>query len=544
MASRRPQRLAVIIKRANGADVRFGAGPGPVANRATGIKFSTRLMEGFAEGQFTIPRSTLVGIELSIYDTVQFVTDTGRVVYEGRVAGLQLEDANRVTVLTGSWMSHGRDRPLAPYIYLVRDAQNWGQVTAARMSKITVAGYSGTTARVEDGGVFIFDEGGLPFTATALPWAGLMYEAPPGAFIDELVMTYGNRANYVADPNRHAYVLLGNSDAIDDGAGTYDISADLAPTAGTLHTVSLPATKATRHWASVECSYGAAVGGSDNYERSVGFFNPVVIGPHKLTRDANNYLRVSDIIKHSAAQAAPLLDTTAIPDTPYRVAHCRVDDPTDPYDLWLAMNRYELKNLAVWTNRQLTYTDIDRDAVNWQITGSDPNTSVRFDGPQAGQQINGMMVRFQNVLTTRADIVTPTTNPTQLADTSPSIPANMAGVPVWEKLQLPDPDTPTGAARYGEVVMAAFNRQKRPGKATVFGTIRNGFNADTDAMLVRAGTTVLVTDEVTNGGSAPRLIVETTYTDETQRLDLTIDGTSQDADALLADLQDAGKINV
>lgn len=548
MRAQRPQRLAVIVRRFNGGDIRFGAGPGPVANRANNIMFKTRLMEGFAEGQFDIARSSLVGIEFSIYDTVQFVTETGGVAYEGRIAGLQLADNNRVTVLTGSWMSHARDMPLMPYIYIDRDVTKWGDPIPERVTwlKSNNRTLEGPEQSADSGAMFRLISKGLPFNFGSLPDYAAYYEAPPGAFIGwtQLTMQRTSADFNTADPNWS--VTIGNSPLSDPGGVSLgDSTANLASLMGAATTTRLTATTKDRHFTCVELYYGAGnAGGPDNVERGIYVTNPLVAGPHGLTFDSNNYLRVSDIIKHSAGLACPLFDLSQLADSSvYRVGQCRLDDPTDPYDLWLSLNKYELKNLAVWRNRQLVYEDIDRNKVSWQITGRATNTTVKFDGPQAGQQLNGMVVRFQNVLTNRADIVTPTSN-TNLADTDSRIPANVAGIQAWGTLQMPDPDTPTGAARYGQLTLQAFNRQKRPGKASVVGTLKDGSNQTSDAMWVRASDTVLVTDEVTPGGPQPRLIVETTYYDETQKLEMSIDATSQDADALLADLLDAGKVSI
>lgn len=519
--------LHAQVETLDGATYRWDRFTRDSANLMLDASKASQLMEGFADATVRLPRLPSVSWpDLDQYATLRLFNDAGACVYEGRIVGTDSDTATGVTsVAAASWMGHARDKPVMPCIYIDRDPGNWTDAPTERVQALKAVGYRCDSARAEPGGAFTFDEGGLPFTAGSLPMSYLSYEAPPGATIAKVLATCQRiSADYVSDVSRGAYMYLG---VLPDLTGGTDQTSNLSPSISATN-VTLTATTATRRWVAIQCWYSAAVGGSDEYERAIRFWNLAVIGPHGLTFDSSNRLRASDIIKHSAALAAPLLDTSGVETTDFTVSQLILTEPTAPYDVWLDVNKLEMKNLAAWENRRVEYADLPTEP-KWQVRSDDPRVRIKLDGPTLESQYNGVTVRFQNVTTSRADLVSPLTN-SELRNTDPALAANRYGIDAWRTLQLPDPDTPENAARYGAKALAHFNAQRRPGKITVDSHIQDMAGAWHHVSEVRAGDGIIVTDL---GDDTMRLINREDYNFATDRVTLTVDGNSQDIDAQL-----------
>lgn len=523
--SRKPSTLLhAVVESVDGAVFRYDAFTRDPENRLLTAKKSSRMMEGYAGGAVLLPRGPSVNLgELGPYGTLKLYLDDGDQVYESRIAAPEADSATqRVSVECASWMSHGRDRPMPPYIYRDADRSAWKEMSAARKIYLESLGIDAQAATTLDG-----DTGGVVTRMTGA-WDGV---AQSESWYNRLPARIGFvrfpwRVNSNVNPASASWLWLGTLEELDSGASGGVTTGDLQPSGGT-GSVDLVPTGINPVFASVVLQFATA-GGVTGTPYEV-IWQPVVYGPHDLPELPNGGLRVSDMIKHSAAMAAPLLDTSGIADTEFEVMQALIPDLLDPYDFWVSLNKYELRNLAVWDDRKMTYDAIDDSDADWYVRRADPNVRVKFDGPNAGAQANGIMVRFQNIENGRADLLTPSTN-LELADNDPRLAANRLGVDAWESVTLPDPDTPEGASRYGQLALARFNAQARGGKITIKGHVQDAAGAWHPVSKIRVNDTILVADEP---GEVPRVIYEEDYDYGPDVSTLTVNRPSQDADAIL-----------
>lgn len=523
--SRPSTRLHAVVTTLDGQSFRWDPLDRQRANRMTSVKKASKIMEGYADASVELPRAGDVPwADLGLYASLALYLDDGDRVYEGRIAAPEFDSASqRVAVGCASWMTHGRDRPMLPYIYMDQGMDRWGEMPAERLA-VVGKDVASLQVQVQNGHAqILFPNQAITGSVRGEAW----YTAPPGATADLLA--------YTAHRVSMAFGANVGIDWYDDPG-----SAAAQTTAGTYDNTARTATPTTGHRFIAMGIDTNGTSGTPNVGQMLDIYNLAVIGPHGLDYDSDFQLRASDIIKHSAAAAAPLLDTSLIPDTDYAVGQLVIADPTDPYDIWLGVNKYELRNLAVRGDRKMRYEVLDDTDADWYVRRADPAVRVKFDGAEIGQQANGIVVRFQNVLTGRADMVTPETND-ELANSDPTLAANRAGIDAWLTIQLPDPDSPTGAARYGQKVLARFNAQRRSGKITIRGHVQDRAGAWHPVSKINDGDTVLVADDASE---TPRVIYEANYNYAADTVELAVDNQSKDADALISELLDAGHFSV
>lgn len=273
-------------------------------------------------------------------------------------------------------------------------------------------------------------------------------------------------------------------------------------------------------------AYGSTPPYLNDNDRTVTWTQLVVHGSTGLPIAASGNLRASDIIRYTAAQVAPLLDLTALGDSADAlVDQCVSDEGGSAYDLWLALNRFEFRNLAVWENRQLTYDPLPLASAaspSWVVRSTDTGVLLRRSAAQT--LASGVIVRYVDVSTMRAEVLTPSG--------SPSLRSNAdSGIEQTLSISLPEPTTRQQALTYGERLLALYNSQRQPARLTITGHVRGAGGELAPAWKVRAGDYVLVSDEPE---AMPRLVTETSYDGASFTLTATFDSQAQDADALLA----------
>lgn len=518
--------LHAVVRTADGTEFRWDRFTREPGNRLASAKKGSRMMDGFGAGTIVLPRKANVSAaDLEQYAQLGLYDDDGYPVYEGRLAYADGDRAtDRISVQVQSNMAHARDRALDPLLIVDRDLRQWQGYTSDRKAALTGFGYVGGDGTIEDARALL-SLGGLPFDSGYLPARAIMYKAPPGADIGHLKATRALGSGWTpADSNYNLYQVLTDSADLSGG----DASADLASGNGT---TTVSATAMGRQWAAIECSYGAAVAGSDNIPRTAQLTDIIVVGTHGIEQ-IDYYYRVSDLIRYTAGLAAPLLDTSGIGDTDFVVGQLRTDDEVFAYDLWLMLNKTEMRNLAVWENRRMEYEPIGRDGTpDWQVRSDDPRVRVKFDQPTPQSQANGVTVRFQNVLTGFADIVTPESDPDELAITDPNLPANKWGIQAWEPLVMSEPDTPANALRYGQHVRDMLRAQRRPGRITIRGHVRDMSEAERGVARIRSNDSIVVDDD-----DVARVIYDEDYDFLTDLSTLTVDSQPKDADAILDEL--------
>lgn len=489
--------------------------------------YGTKFMEGFAEATLSLKRKEAIGPDLGKYDTVRILDVYGKEVYEGRVVGFSEDtDSQRITVNCAGWMTHGRDRPMTPVLYIDKDNTHWVGPTQLRRQNLDAA-----NAPVQNDPEALADSTGGAlrlvvrdnWEAPQVPRCEGLYDAGPGQKVGRVYATWKG------DANTKFILEVLNSEGDTLGVGPFEASGDLYGAA--TGTIAKDFTTPYRY-VSVDWFYDSTPAGIQSAEFACSLYNLTVYGDHKLPRYGSEPagLLVSDIIKHSAGIFTPLLDTSEVDASTHLVEQCREDDAQDPYDFWLKLNKYEGRHLAVWAKRKLYYEDLDYEAIDWRVRDGKDGVAVKWTGPATVADFNGIIVQYQSVLTGRNEIVTPDDD-ARLVDSNPSIAANEHGIPAYAEVKLSKPDSKEGAIRTAQLILERLNRGKSPGTITVRGAIRDGAHHWHPLGHPKSGQTVLVE----NSGGTPRMIMETKVTDP-ETLTLTVDGKAESTDAILDEL--------
>lgn len=535
MAAKPPLELHAIITKADGRSFRWDANDRRAENRPMGIECSSKLMEGFADASCELARRPGVYPDLGLYDDFRLEGLDGQVAYEGRgdsFPGDVSDDRQRVGVRAVGWMTHARDRPMPPIVYVDRDLARWQSMSAARRSALVAAAVSVNDGQADTDSSAARLVCAIPGNAsTTRQVAEMLYVAEAGGYIGSIYYAFVRGTNVTA--SYEAYVFTDDADTWPSSTTTGNLCASASSAA--THTAG-----AGERFGAVQLLTPSGDGGTDGLTHDVTFV-VVVFGDQGLTKYGTapdqGYLS-SDMIADSGQRFAPLLDYSLVPATDFAVQQAVLDQVTDPYDFWLDLNRWELRHLAVWEGRKLTFEPFDYDAVDWRVRTDEPGVRVRHAGPSAARVANGVIVSYQDVSTLRSTIITPDDDE-RLRDDAPNIEANKHGIDAWETIQLPDPDSAEGAIRYGQKALERLNRQQAPTRITVKGHIRDDAGHWHQGWMPRAGQTVLPEDEE---DGAPRMIHEARWNAAAKTMTLACDASSESIDAILDQLLTQAKM--
>ncbi len=483
-------------------------------------------MEGFAQGRCVLARNiTRAWPDLTPYDTIRFVGTDGRIAYEGRSLRFPANnlDGHRITAELVGWATHANDRSFNA-VYVDSDITRWGPATDAYQTALQAAGYNhkgpGTVLGAALSQSF---DGAWP--VGELPVCDAWYDAGPGCGIGHVYYSSTPGVNVSeADANWFWTVLI-----VDDTAGAGAVGpGDLqgAPANSGVYDVA----DAGKRFAHAQLLYGAAGGGAGvQYTLD---WRLVVYGDQRLPRVGATEppgLLTSDIFRDIGARYAPMLDMAGVRDTTQPTHQAAWRDRTEPFTAWLELNAAEGRQIAVWENRRVDWTPVDRDTVTW-VARLDEGARVEFEGASTEGQANGVAVIYDDVDTGRREILDPGTHP-ELADANPSLAANRAGLLVWEDVPLTKPTTAANALRVGVTVLADLNRPRFPARVTIRGHIRDANENWHPGDKVRSGETMIIADY---DSAPPRLVHETTWDRDTATLTVNLDADADTIDAQVA----------
>lgn len=528
--------LHVEISTADGlAQYRWDANARDPGNRPQAMSCGSSIMNGYTTAGTSLARNINRGYpDLGLYDTIRFVGDDGQVAYEGRGSRFPRDAStvHRISAEAVGWMTHARDRPIL-FMGIDGRLSSWQQATGALDSILRTAGYNPVGPGTNSWDVFTQEWTG-PWVAGELPISVAFFDAGPGQTIGSIY--YSSTPGINTDE-------IGNFDwrvlgSVDRELVTTTSTGNLSgapPNSGTF-------TAATgQRYAALQFDAIYTGAGTEGITYNLNWNRAVVYGSHGLPQigPAIPYgLAGSDIIKYTAGIAAPLLDTTGVQTTTHPIEQFVFNEtPTAVYEMWLTANQYERWNLAVWDNRKLFYEPLPDVAglqgADWVLRSDHPNGLRRsYDGPTTDGSKNGVIVRYQNILTGAADMIDPTTTPS-LADTDTRLAANRAGVQDWVAIQLPNPNSPTGAAKIGVAALSEFNRQRTPGRFVITGHIRDAADNWHPGWSVRAGQTVLLEEDEDD---PIRVIHEVGWSQDSRELTISADAASKTLDAIIADM--------
>lgn len=498
------------------------------------IECGSKLMEGFADGSCELARRPDQDYpDLSLYDTIQFEGCDGQIAYEGRGDGFPgdvSEDLQRVGVRTVGWMTHARDQPMPPLIYVDRVMSKYVPVGTNRRNQVVDLNYTMYDPVLRQDSVDALGAAlGLDMVNHqdgSTPIAEALYDAGAKGKIGSFYYNLEWGAN-VTGAGFAAYIAVG---ATDDYGG-YESTADLVTANGRTSVSATYDLAVPGRFCIIGIRGSGTVGftGNSPYDSD---WRIVMFGDQGLTKQGTAPLQgylASDMLVDSGRRYAPLLDYSQVLASAFVIQQAALDQQTDPYDFWLDLNKWEMRHLAVWEDKKLYFDPFDNDTVDWRVRTDEQGVRVRHAGPSAGRICNGVIVSYQNVSTLRSEIITPDDNPL-LADTDPTLPANVAGVKAWQKIQMPDPDSAAGAVRYGQLALARLNKQRAPTRVTVKGHIRDDARHWHQGWVPRANQTVLLENEE---NAVPRMIHEARWNADAQTVTLSLDAESETIDAIL-----------
>ncbi len=528
-----PLELEAEVTLANGTTVRWDSQAHDAALIPQGLTFRTKRGDGFADASVTLSRRADIDyVDLNLLDTVTLVGADGSVAYEGRVGQIprSVSGTHRVSLALGGWMGHARDRKFQE-IYVDRDISRWGIASVQRRAS---SGLSHRDPSVQPdastGSPSLWTGFTDAWAASTFPDCEALYDAQ-GIPIGSLYFAWKKGTNVGAGPDSwtwDAYLSTTDTYAATDTTG--DLQA-AGPGTGTL-----ASTAQDRAFAMVRLAWDSATAaGTAGQSYDLWWTCLAVYGDHGLTKqgsaDATNAqgFYASDVIIDIATRFCPKLNTSGVQQTSFVIPQLAFTSRTDPFDGFLEVNKYHLWDLGVWENKTLTYRPIDFTDYDWEVRLDDPGTTLDLQGDSTQDFANGIAIQYTDLGTQTVRTLSPETNP-ELADISPSNPANAHGLQLWTEATLSTPTTQDAALQFGRAILAEYNRPKSPGSINVVGHIRDRAGNWQQVWKVRAGDRILITD---SPNDTIRLVVETSYTHDSHTLTMSIDNTFRRVDAVL-----------
>jgi len=503
------------------------------------VQWSTRRADGYAEASFQLQRPITRDFpDLGLLNEITVTAADGTTVYQGRVTSFP-RSSNPATgeffnVTATGWMSHATDRTFQE-IYVDRDLSAWSDSSVQRNITSLAANF-----RLAGPSVAPDDTTGQPALLTQIDGAWI---APYKPRVEPIYDAQGIALGSIyyawkrVDPTGTAApwawrVFLSTTDTF----ASFDGSANLV--AAGPGTGTLSATSSDKVFAALQYQYEATPAGSDGFQYPLWWTVLAAYGNHGLTKQgtasatAAQGFYASDVIENIVARFCPLLDaSTTVDATSYVLGQLAFKEPTKPYDAITQINQYHQYEVAVWEDRKFYFTQPTAlDDWDWEIRLEDPETTANLQGDSIDDLANGIVVRYTDLIDGSSKTLTPETN-TELADTSETNPANLAGIDRWTEYSISDPTLAADALQIGRAALGEASRPKAPGEFTIGPYIRDRHGNWQPGSRVRAGQRVVVSD---HPNDAPRRIQDTTWNDQEKSLRITTDNVSQRLEGFIA----------
>jgi hypothetical protein len=480
-------------------------------SRPQNLTFGTKIGEGFSGGGLQLSRRIDLDYpDIGLVYDVTFRGADGSTAYEGRIAAnpRDLQDQHSMGVTLAGWIAHAKDRRFQE-IYCDRRLDAWGEMLVTRKAALASSGIStGDFSWTTQDRQMVC---ALPNQALGGQTLGESdYHAPDGVTVAKIQYVGSSTS---APAYQLQFVEL-------DSAGLAQTTGTTPTNDGSVHTITCATP--TQHVGVKLYSNGTAV--TPTAGALIQYSALSAIGNHGLTLYAGESgqpdgVLASDAIRNIAARWCPRLSTAGVQDTSYPIQHLAFTDRTFPFDAWLEINKYHLWFLGVWENKTLYFQPYDLTDYDWEIRTDDPGTTFSPQGPSTDDVFNGIAVTYTDLPSGLTKIATPDTT-SDLADTDVANPWNQANVDHWDEITLSTPTLTAVAEQIGRTALEDRNRPKTPGTITVRGYIRDRAGNQQPVWKIRAGDTISITNFPND---SPRLIVETSYDDESKTAQLSID---------------------
>lgn len=537
---RPPLELDVEIETAEGAIFRLSADDPKAENIPLVISFTTQRGDGFGSASFSLSRNILKDYpDINLLDTVRFVGRQGDIAYEGRVHSFPKanEPQHVINITCVGWMTYLKSKP-CPALIIDRRL-DWGEPTTARRRYVLKTLERMLEGSVSTGAVDSSSEyaSGVTITnnrfSSSYESTGEAWKYFGGEVIGDILYDYKQLSKW-SSPDTAWHNIVGAAD--DDVAepGTLDLGTDHNRTNATGQSVT--ATTDTRKWAFIEARR-AKTASSEDSPNSDAYTNVAVVGNHGLTlrgTSPEEGFYLTDIMNHIASTYYPKIDMSEVQDNSFVVQqYTKHDSPSDGHSIFQELNNYALWELNVWEDRKLHYGPADLSKYDWVLRTDDPGVSVNWQGDSIENFANGIVVTYNDFWG-----ITRTLYPDdyeELRDPSEDNPASRHGEDLWTSVTVPWPCLEGEAVQFGRAYLGEFNRPRRPGSYRVSGGyLRDGAGHWRQGWAIRNSSTLGILDHPQD---FPRLIFNTSWSQDGTALDIQVDGLPSTLDSIVARTQ-------
>lgn len=529
--------LAIELEAADGTRYRWDSEARDPGDRPLGIDFKTRRMDGFADATVTLRRRIDRDYpDTEIYNSVVITGDDGWVAYEGIIVGepRSVDEGHSITVQCTGWMSTAKYAKFSQ-IYVDRGLEGWGQISRERSAYLlATANYrlypsevgadattrrSSVITRVQDNWV-------APFA----PASEAMYDSGPNNAIGAIYYTWRAEGG-VGGGFWDSTIFVGSNDHFDSHLEPGTIvwrSANLGATAADKSGYFTAAS--AQRFAMVQLTFGQTPGGAAGATYGASWSDLTVYGDHGLSLIGADPKGVaaSDVITHIIERYCPKLNAGGVQETTYPLPQVAFKDRVFPYDAMLEVNAAHLWDLAVWEHRTFHYGPVILVDHDWEVRLSDHGVTGDVPGDTVEDLANGIAVEYDDVATGRTEVLLPLDYP-ELQDPDIDHPATRHGFLVEGDLKL-GLSTRDVALQMGRAALAERNQPKAAGALVIRGHARDRYGTWQPAYRIRAGDTISVMD---HPNSRPRLVVETSWNNDSKTMTVALDSTLKRVDAIL-----------
>lgn len=533
-----PIELGIEIETAEGAIFRLDADQLKAQDIPSSISFTTQRGDGFGTASFALMREIFRDHpDLNLLDTVRFIARDGSIAYEGLIQSFPRtnDPQQQITVQCVGWMTSLKWKPMAKLI-IDRRLGGWTEVSTQRKASVLSEGIWRFEGALSTGWQYSGAFG--PAVLLALSTFDATYQEigeawfyAGGEDIGELKFDFARLEGSVVSTNAHSFGYLVNNDLTTGGV---DGSPDLH--AANAANIAVPATAAGRKFALLQNFFGGTFAGTE--VNDFAFLYPRVVGTHGLTphgASPEEGYYISDIIEYLLTSSGSKLVWEG-EENRFPLTQCTWhDSPSTPYDAVQQLNNYVLWETNVWEEKKFYFEPADLTKTDWQIRTSDPGVSVQFQGDSIESFASGVVITYSDFFGHTYTLY-PSDHP-ELHDENENNAAARHGEDIWISYTIPWQCLEGEALQFGRAYLAQNNRPKRPGSFTVVGHIQDSAGHWRRASEVRCSQTLSIMDDLYEG--EPRLIMATSYDDESAALSITVDAPPMTIEAWIARQQNA-----
>lgn len=527
-----PLWLAHRIELPNGRPVRWGPDEPDPAMVPSGVTHSSSMPGGYEDSSANLPRRP--GIDYGDqqgFATWQMYTADGEIASETRLRITGDGDFS-VTPNGVGWQAHLEDDKTAVLIPVDCDASAWGDPPMWRKAETASAGQDQSKIQVGqvDGGL-VFD---LPNEELQNGWRGQAWRQMPSG-VKVAAVGYDGVRNGAFTTINTAALRATDSTSAPTVADAYPLTLDDTPRVVVLTT---PRGKVyLQVFASGTVT--PAAGHQERYNAVRVYGHHPGINRHDVAGDLPGVI-ASEVVAYALQRWAPLLNFTVGPNgtivpTSFPIPHLPFPDPTTVAEIARQSIRFELPDWAVWDKRTFYMHPRGARGRRWRFYVGP--TKLKQTGQDMQRVWKAIMVAYRDPDgTTRrvgppgsgADIET-----AALVDPDPLNPANAAGIPRIDTLDMGKVSQPGAAIQVGQQFLELAKLIDRSGSAVVTGYALDDRGILHPCSHIKAGDYASWVDAA---DTSYRRIVRASHTQDTRSVALDIDAPPQSLDAILQQL--------